>query len=80
VILYFSSYQLSADRKRVTDTWQERQDYLLQCFDLERFQNEAKILEENLDSIEKATNAITTLAESTDALRLAVTEVNTIEF
>ena len=33
--------------------WQERHDYLLQCFDLEKFQKEAKNLEDTLTSFEK---------------------------
>ena len=40
-------------KQRVLDAWREKQDHLLQCFDLEKFQKETKNLEDAMENIGK---------------------------
>ena len=43
--------QLLREKEKVLEKWQGRQDYLLQCFDLEKFQSDYNTLDQSLEGV-----------------------------
>jgi hypothetical protein len=72
-------FQVEVELQKTLADWQQKQDYLLQCYDLEKFQKEARGIEEallDLNNHFSSSLVPTTLVEAYEMVSLRVPLIN----